>query len=117
MNTKQDVSPERSVYKGAEALVAGILPTNLGPSISQQDSADLRVAFQPEGGSRPNSCAHGHPEIGTMSAHGTNVWTGCCSQAGIHWIAEVAHMYPACLIGSRAFAMGLGPMAAFMAHP
>ncbi len=61
-----------SIVLGAEALVAGIVPANLGPSISQQDRADLRVAFPPKGGSRPNSRAHGHPEMGAMSPYGTN---------------------------------------------
>jgi len=34
-----------------------------------------------------------------------DVWTGCVSQESCAWIAEVADMYPACLIGSRAVAL------------
>jgi hypothetical protein len=40
-----------------------------------------------------------------ISSFDPNVWTGCCSQARFCWISEVADMYPACLIGSRAVAM------------
>ena len=34
-----------------------------------------------------------------------NVWTGCVSQVRSCGIAEVADIYPACLIGSRAVAL------------
>ncbi len=34
-----------------------------------------------------------------------NIWTGCLSQVRWCWIAEVAYMYPACLIGSWAVAL------------
>jgi hypothetical protein len=43
--------------------------------------------------------------MGAMSLYGMNVWTGRCSQAGMPWLAEVAHMYPACLVGSWAVAL------------
>jgi hypothetical protein len=34
-----------------------------------------------------------------------NVWTGCFRNRDRAWVAEVADMYPACLIGSRAVAL------------
>ena len=40
-----------------------------------------------------------------MSATSQNVWTGCGLQLGRGGISEVADMYPACLLGSRAVAM------------
>ena len=39
------------------------------------------------------------------SAFDPNVWTGCCLQERICWIPEVADMYPACLVGTRAVAL------------
>jgi len=34
-----------------------------------------------------------------------HVWTGCRVQLRFYRVSEVAHMYPACLIGSRAVAL------------
>ena len=43
--------------------------------------------------------------IGTTDVIDPNVWTGCVSQEGVCRVSEVADMYPACLIGTRAVAL------------
>ena len=43
--------------------------------------------------------------IRLTSAFDPNVWNGCVSQEKLCWESEVADMYPACLIGSRAVAV------------
>jgi hypothetical protein len=40
-----------------------------------------------------------------LSPFDPHVWTGCWLQARFFWIPEVADMYPACLIGTRAVAL------------
>lgn len=48
-----------------------MVPASLGPSISLQERADLRVGFTTEDGRKPNSRTHGHPQMGAMSLDGT----------------------------------------------
>jgi hypothetical protein len=43
--------------------------------------------------------------LGNLSAFDPNVWTGCVSQEGICTVSEVADMYPACLVSTRAVAL------------
>ena len=57
---------------------------------------------------RVESAFEGKAEVGfggRQAALDPNVWTGCVSQRPCAWIAEVADMYPGCLIGARAVAL------------
>jgi hypothetical protein len=81
--------------------ISGLIPVDPG---KPRESCAKMEEWIRDGPCGIRSCPK-EPRHPDAAGHDPDVWTGCGSQERRARIAEVAHMYPACWIGSRAVAL------------